>query len=354
VSGAGLRVGAASRSGLPMGEAGPGRVLAVPDPISHVNVWPVADELVVTWRGGSEQVSVFVSDDPNDAGTDVRAPDERGRLTVERSGGRRYIHLFEPENGFIVAAQRQVEMDGPENFRDLGGYALIDGGHSRWGQVFRSDRLDDLSDPDHGRLRDLGITTVFDLRSRAEIDLAPDRLPADVQYVSLPMSSDVAQHRSMVQRILDGDLPKLDQADMAGGYVRMLEGFGAHIATVITAVAAGERVVFHCTAGKDRTGVMAMVLLGIAGVADPYLLDDYEASSRYRSRSEPSQFAQMITAAGYDPADYAAMWGSDRPVMKLTLDEMRERWGDHESYVRSIGVDMSTTAAARAMLRSGP
>ncbi len=80
---------------------------------------------------------------------------------------------------------------------------------------------------------------------------------------------------------------------MAGGYVRMLEGFGAHIATVITAVAAGERVVFHCTAGKDRTGVMAMVLLGLAGVADPYLLDDYEVSSRYRRRSEPSQL-QML------------------------------------------------------------
>ncbi len=298
-------------------------------------------------------MSVFVSNDPDDAGTDVRGPQEPGRAVVERTQRRQYIHLFDPGDGFTVAAQRQVEMDGPENFRDLGGYTLIDGGHSRWGRVFRSDRLDALSDADHVRLGELGVATVFDLRSAGEIELAPDRLPDGLRYVSLPMSSDVAQHRSMFQRIIDGDLPKLDQADMAGGYVRMLEGFGDHIAEVITAVAQGDRVVFHCTAGKDRTGVMAMVLLAIAGVAEPHLLDDYEISSHYRSKAEPSQFAEHITAAGFDPADYAAMWGSDRPVMKLTLDGLRERWGNHESYVRAIGIDDSTAAAARAALRFG-
>ncbi len=323
------------------------------DPISHVNVWPVAHELVVTWRGGSDQMSVFVSNDPDDAGTDVRGPQGPGRAVVERTERRQYIHLFDAGEGFTVAAQRQVEMDGPENFRDLGGYALIEGGQSRWGQVFRSDRLDALSDADHVRLDELRVATVFDLRSVAEIELAPDRLPDGVRYVSLPMSSDVAQHRSMFQRIIDGDLPKLDQADMAGGYVRMLEGFGDHIAEVITAVARGGRLVFHCTAGKDRTGVMAMVLLGVVGVVDPHLLDDYEISSHYRSKAEPSQFAQHITAAGYDPANYAAMWGSDRLVMKLTLDGLRERWGTHDSYVRAIGVDDSTAAAARAILRFG-
>ncbi len=320
------------------------------DPISHVNVWPVDDHLVVTWRGGSDMASVFVSTDPVDAGVDVRSPDERGRIVVKRGGDRQYVHLFEPEQGFTVAAQRQVEMDGPENFRDLGGYAMVQGGHSRWGQVFRSDRLDMLTIADHDRLQQLGINVVFDLRSMHEVEMAPDRLPDGMDRVHLPMSSDVAQHRSMIQRIIDDDVPKVDHTDMAAGYLRMLEGFGESIGTVIETVAEGKRVLIHCTAGKDRTGVMAMVLLGLAGVADPHLLDDFEVSARYLESREATWFIDQITAAGYNPADYAAMWGSERRVMKLTLQGLRERWGDHDNYVRSIGVDDSIADAARSAL----
>ena len=96
-------------------------------PISHPNVWPVGDELVVTWRGGGENVSVFVSDDPIDAGVEVRAPDSPNQVSVPRSD-RTYVHLFDPDHGFTVVAERLVGMDGVRNFRDLGGYPTDDGG----------------------------------------------------------------------------------------------------------------------------------------------------------------------------------------------------------------------------------
>ncbi len=138
---------------------------------------------------------------------------------------------------------------------------------------------------------------------------------------------------------------------MADGYLQMLEGFGDHIAAVVDSVASGERVLFHCTAGKDRTGVMAMVLLGLVGVADPYLLDDYEISSRYRTPPDPEDLGQWFPGLDIDPRSFSPMFGSERPVMKLTIDGLRERWGDHLSYARSIGVGAATVESVRRNLR---
>ena len=299
-------------------------------------------------------MSVFLSESPDDAGVDVRAPDTVGRVRLPRPRGRAYVHLFEPAQGFVVAAERRIEMDGPANFRDIGGYPTVDGAWTRWGRAFRSDGLHELSDSDHARLDELGISVVFDLRSEGEVEQAPDRLPDGVAHVHLPMSSDVAQGRSMLQRILDGDLPKFDDDDMAAGYLRMLDGFPDYLAQIVTAVADGERVLFHCTAGKDRTGIAAMTLLGLAEVADSYILDDYEVSAHYRSHSPDGTrwFEEQIREAGYDPDGFTTLWGSPRPVMRKALDGLRERWGDHGAYVRSIGVGDDVANRARANLRS--
>lgn len=318
--------------------------------ITHVNVVPDDDELIVTWRGGSPSLSVFVSADPDDPGTAVRAPDAAGHTVIARSARRQYIHLFEPAQGFIVAAERCLQMDGPDNFRDLGGYPAADGSFSRWGRVFRSDRLDGLSADDQAQLESLNISTVFDLRSNAEVAAAPDPLPSTIRYVHRPMSSDVAQHRSMLKRIVDGSMPKFDNDDMASGYLSMLEGFGDYFVEVINEIVEGHRIVFHCTAGKDRTGVMAMVLLALAGVAEPYLLDDYEISQQYRTPGTDSPFRDQIRAAGFNPDDFSAMWLSPRDVMRQTLEGLRQHWGDHTSYLNSIGVDDETIAVARAQL----
>lgn len=322
-----------------------------PAPISHVNVWPVEDELLVTWRGGGD-VSVFVSDDPIDAGTDVRAPEAPGRVSVAREG-RPYIHLFDPGTGFTVAAERLIEMDGVRNFRDIGGYPTADGGQTRWGQVFRSGRLDETTDRDLDRIRQLGIEVVFDLRTQMEVDQNPNRLPDEVEYVHMPMSSQVAVQKGLLDRILDGDMPSYTKADMAEGYGRMIDHFPTYLSTMVGAVAEGRKILFHCTAGKDRTGITAMTLLVNAGVADSFVLDDYEISAQYQPEGRVELFSEEIVKAGLDPSDYdlAAMLGSPRPVMRMTLDAIRDRFDDHHGYFEHLGVDHHTRAAARENLR---
>lgn len=318
--------------------------------ISHINVVGSDDELIVSWRGGSPSLSVFVSDDPDDPGTDIRAPDEAGRAVIARSPTRQYIHLFDPKQGFVVTAERCLPTDGPDNFRDLGGYPTTNGAYTRWGQVFRSDRLDKITAKDQALIEALGIATVYDLRSKAEVAAAPDPLPNTIKYVHLPMSSDVAQHRSMLKRILDRAMTKFDNEDMARGYLRMLESFGDYFIEVIREIIDGRKVLFHCTAGKDRTGVMAMVLLSLAGVTEPYLLDDYEISQQYRKASTDAAFREKIRAAGFNPDDYSAMWQSPRAVMRQTLDGLQQHWGSPRGYLHSIGVNDEMIAAARSQL----
>ena len=331
------------------------RVLGVTNtdstPISHVNVWPVGDELLVTWRGGGD-VSVFVSDDPIDAGTDVRGPDGPGQVSVARSG-RPYIHLFDPMHGFTVAAERLVFMDGVRNFRDIGGYPTTDGGHTRWGQVFRSARLDETSDADLERIRALGISKVFDLRTQGEVDTNPNRLPHDVELVHMPMSSQVAMPKGLFERIIDGDITSYTKADMAEGYLRMLESFTGYLATMVQAVADGEKVLFHCTAGKDRTGIAAMTMLALADVADSHVLDDYEISAQHQPEGRVEHLTTELTRAGHDPDrfDLDALLGSPRPVMRMTLEGMRDRWNDHVGYFDHLGLDAAVRASARQNLR---
>jgi protein-tyrosine phosphatase len=321
-------------------------------PISHVNVTHVDDDLVVTWRGGGD-VSVFVSADPDDAGVDVRAADRPGLALIGGGVGYRpYVHLFDPDHGFSVAANRHIELDGPQNFRDLGGYPIVAGGSTRWGRIYRSDRLDGLTDRDHDVIEMLGIDVVIDLRSLVEAERSPDRLPAGVERIHLPLSSDEVRARPLFQRIIDGDLTSFDLEDMAAGYMRILAAFGSAFAMLVERVALGATVVVHCTAGKDRTGLASMLLLGLAGVDDGNLLDDYEISDRYRRSGGDDEYATSLRRLGHDPEAFAPMFSSPRSVMRDTVDGLRARWGSIEGYLSDAGAASDTIVAARSAMKA--
>jgi len=319
----------------------------VTQPISHVNVVSLGDRLLVTWRGGHEPISVFVSSDPDDAGVEVFAPDSPGRALVPVGDlVRPYVHVFDPVAGFVVSADRHIEMDGPRNLRDLGGYPSSRGGATRWGRVFRSDRLDAMTDADHARILALGISKVFDLRAEAEVADAPDRLPDGVDLVRLPMSSDGARSRTIMERIEVGDLTGFGPDEMSDGYLVMLDEFTGHFATVLESVGGGETVMVHCTAGKDRTGIMAMVLLATCGVADAHLLDDYELSNSHGPQ-HGEHFAAALRSRGLDPDAFATLWTAPRPVMRTVLDAIRERWGGIDGYLEYAGIGGSAAQSVR-------
>ena len=254
--------------------------------------------------------------------------------------------------------QRRVDLDGPSNFRDLGGLPVAGGGSTRFGLAYRADRLCTLTDADLRRLEDAGIRHVFDLRSAAEADEFPDRLPAGASYTRLPMTSDdTFQARTIFERIVDGDIKSYGEAEMVDGYVRILQNFGPSFARIVRRVAQGEPTVVHCTAGKDRTGVASMLLLDLAGVAAEQVVADYALSSQRRpspqqDHTEARSLLPMLEDYGLDPAEFAPLWEARPAVMAATLEQLHDRWGGAAEYLAAAGMDDSDLDAARAALRA--
>ena len=238
-------------------------------------------------------------------------------------------------------SRRLIALEAVHNFRDLGGYRTADGQTVRYGALFRADGLQRLTAADVETLRPLGLRTVIDLRTDREIvergtfprDAYPVRwhhLPViDVTWE--PNASDgmepadflYEQYRSM----LDYGEPRYAEA------FRLLGLPGAFPA------------VFHCAAGKDRTGIMAALILGMLGVPDDVIVDDYAltrpAMERMRAWAEVHN-PEMAAAWRAMPAAYGA---AEPEAMAWLLADLRARHGTITAYLRGLGVPTATLDA---------
>ena len=195
-----------------------------------------------------------------------------------------------------------IELDGTLNFRDLGGWVTADGRHQvTRGVLYRSDRLSDLSDDDHAHLEQLGIETVVDLRYDAEAAQHPSRLWATVRHhLRCGMGGELADQRSFIERALDGDYDGITDADVGESYVDLLTGYASSLGAAVEAILVGGPGLFHCTAGKDRTGLLAMLILRTVGVAVDDVLTDFALSNPYRAERRIAQLAPVFAARGLD------------------------------------------------------
>ncbi|MGH2498523.1 MAG: tyrosine-protein phosphatase, partial [Candidatus Limnocylindria bacterium] len=145
------------------------------------------------------------------------------------------------------ARSRHLDWEGCLNLRDLGGHPTEDGGETAWGAFVRGDTVCALTDAGRSSLRDYGIRTILDLRSASELEREPNpfaNVPEEVAYLHRPLNDP-----SVAERI--GAMPK-----GADRYVAMAEAGGARIAGILRAMAAAPAggILFHCFAGRDRTG----------------------------------------------------------------------------------------------------
>ena len=321
-------------------------------------------ELVVRWAPASPADRLVVGESPDEASGHEVAHDGSGEVHLPGldPAVRHYVHLHHGDEPVTVAAERLVPLEGTLNFRDLGGYRTTDGHQVRWGRVFRSDALGKLTDADLTYLERLGVRLVCDFRDDYETEKAPSRLPdhPDLRMERFPIgasgdTSEVAGDRKdgLTDLVLAGKLGEVSPEMLGDFYVGMLESRAEPIIAVLERVAdpANHPVVFHCTAGKDRTGVLAAVLLSVLGVDEETILDDYELTDRYRTPYRLAEVAPRLAASGVELDKVKALFSAQRVVLARTFATLQERYGSVPAFLTDeAGMDPATLQRLRDLL----
>jgi protein tyrosine/serine phosphatase len=220
---------------------------------------------------------------------------------------------------------RELDWEGCVNVRDLGGLPTDDGGRTRRGVVVRSANPRQLTDGGWASLRRHGVTLVLDLRAEEELrsDPAGD-LPVRVVRVPLMGERDGEYLEELARQV---EVFPDEATQYRVWYLDTLERHRAYVVNAVRAVADADdgAVLIHCVGGKDRTGLVAALLLRLAGVPIDDVCADYAASS--------------------------PIGPAPREAMRDVLEEVGRRYGDAEGYLRAGGIDAARLGALRARLR---
>ena len=253
----------------------------------------------------------------------------------------------------MPGTDRSIDIPGTLNFRDLGGLRTEDGRRVRRGLLYRSGGLDGLGRPGKAALLALGVRSVCDLRSRGEAEERPDCLPPGMEYLHLPIEAGGDDLRAAIGAWLKagGDLDAA--ALMERVYVdlatRYAPTYRRWLAEAVLGMA-GEPLLFHCTAGKDRTGFAAAILYRVLGVSE----DDILADSLLSDASEGPLAARL----GRTVAVSSLYRRDHRPLLPIlearpsylgaAFAAIDSTWGDFNAFRRATdGLGLSDGEAEK-------
>lgn len=311
--------------------------MPVTSTISHVEVeTQTGGTVVVRWKVEGDPVAVDVATGPSPDRVDhehqATVPAEETSIVVPAAGrGRLYVSVAPHGRGpAVVAADRRVPFEGVTNFRDLGGYRTRDGGRLRWGRVFRADSLHGLTEADLALYERLGLRAVYDLRSESERNERPNPV-SSLQHTITGRPQGSLPDYLIANGIGDADGEQL----LETVYVGMLDHSAAQIGRLYEGLAGdgGLPAVFHCHAGKDRTGVVAALLLEALGVERADILDDYELTSRYRLRVHQEWTFERLLKSGLAPEVAAGVLSTPRWAMERALAHLDEHYGGIDAFL---------------------
>lgn len=241
---------------------------------------------------------------------------------------------------------RHIAFERLHNFRDLGGYRTQDGSAVRWGRLYRSDSLGKLRGEDWDRFRGLGVRTVVDLRYPWEIERA-GRVP---EHPSITYRNLSVEHRPYDQASLGPDVET--GRYLADRFLEVAHDGVEELREALRVIAApgSGPLVFHCASGKDRTGLLAALVLTLLGVPEDTVVEDFTltglATDRLIADWRAAHPGREITWPDYGRAPAA--------VMRLFLAGLAAEHGSVHTYARELlGADEPLVQALRAGLLEG-
>lgn len=252
---------------------------------------------------------------------------------------------------------RHLPVQGAPNFRDLGGYSTSDGRLVKWGMLYRTDSLSELSADDQKYLERLNIRRIVDFRIPDEAADAPDKLPPDlrVRYVNMPVGFNNGNYNEFVKKIMSGDTQGLNlERALEDANVKFVREFTPTLRDWLHGlVETGDGAqVFHCTAGKDRTGLAAALFLLSLGVTKDQVMQDYLASNAYLQQKNAKSLLKMrvFSLGRADTKGVQPMMEVRRSYLQAAFDTMQQDYGSIDNYLHEgLGVDDAFRERLRAI-----
>lgn len=289
-------------------------------------------------------VTIFAGDTPEKINRKVTVAKVKDRNSVKIDGldpdARHYFEVV-PEGGQgIITAERGQPFDGIVNFRDLGGYETTDGRRVKWGRIFRSGHLANASEKDRALFQKMGIRVICDFRSQGEKDAQPNWLPEDgsTTYLQYPIVHGEFDPVAAMESLQKGDASWLTEDFIIKRYLAKIDLFPQVWGEVLNMLADSKNrpLMFHCTAGKDRAGTCAAIILLALDVPEETVIYDHGLSNIYIADAL-KMINKRIKALGIDPDVVAPYFTAPRNAIIALVNHVRKAYGSAADYLKDKG-----------------
>lgn len=221
---------------------------------------------------------------------------------------------------------RRLAIDNIKNARDLGGFPTLDGKVTSWGKFLRTATLDDAKDCDIKFLKDYGVKFLIDLRRESEIPFESQsykKLQENFDYHHISLAPDKGLREKEIRQIINREI------SIGSTYRTLIDNY-KKIREIMEVLSQDNGIsLFHCQEGKDRTGIISMILLGLANVSRSDIIADYEISSAYLGYVER-----------YDENEPYSVFRITSPYnMKEAYEYLIRKYESFEAYLAYAGVD---------------
>ncbi|BAV05649.1 protein-tyrosine phosphatase [Filimonas lacunae] len=246
------------------------------------------------------------------------------------------------------SAQRLVHMQGAINFRDAGGYTTSNGKHVAWGKVFRSAEISKLTDADLQTFNSKKIHSVIDFRGTKEAAAAPDRLPTGTPYLLCPAGSDSIPSMQQIAALIksqSGFLTGMYGAPSVKYYGERYKPLFQQLLTMPDTAA----LLYHCTGGRDRTGMATALFLYALDVPMQTIEADFTASNVYLKPMHDQMFAGMSKAMGLTPEQVKKEMELRPELLQSFFGALKDSYGSVENFMdKELGVGPKELAILKA------
>jgi protein-tyrosine phosphatase len=232
------------------------------------------------------------------------------------------------------SSKRLVKLQGAINVRDIGGYKTKDNKQVKWGKIYRSAEINNLTASDIAKLESLSINYILDFRGIQEAAAAPDKIPDGCERISLSAgSNNIENGTSTILKMLK-ETNNTDSLMMY--FYTVIDSFPQRYKPMFNTLLnqkEDKAILYHCTAGKDRTGIATALILYALGVDEETIMQDYEASNVYRAAYNEKMSGMLVKMYGINQEAANALMGVNRKYLQATFNTITARYGTINNYL---------------------